>query len=143
VKHILDSRFSALKSLSIENLLKEEIIDMLLDLINWIKSWYEKNTTLRGSKVNVTDTLATKILLGTLGCTPAYDRFFIAGLRECGLSFSGLNKMNFKKMMFFCSDNHKEFEDAQAHVSRDGLRYPIVKIIDMYFWHLAESKRAK
>jgi hypothetical protein len=31
------------------------------------------------------DTLITKFLLGTVGCTPACDRYFILGFRRAGL----------------------------------------------------------
>ena len=31
---------------------------------------------------NVTDTLVSKIILGTLGCVPAYDKFLVNGLRK-------------------------------------------------------------
>ena len=30
----------------------------------------------------LSDTLITKILMGTLGCVPAYDRYFIAGIKK-------------------------------------------------------------
>ena len=46
------------------------------------------------SAVTVTDTLVTKILMGTLGCTPAYDRFLKAGLEEKGFS-SSFSRKNF------------------------------------------------
>jgi hypothetical protein len=35
-----------------------------------------------------TDTLATKVILGTLGCLPAVDRFFIDGFNKCGNKYS-------------------------------------------------------
>jgi len=84
----------------------------------------------------VTDTLATKILMGTLGCTPAYDRFFIDGLKIRSLSFSYLNRTNFSQMIGFCARHRDAFEAAQKHVSAYGLQYPLMKIIDMYFWRL-------
>ncbi len=39
-----------------------------------------------------TDILATKVLLGTLGCLPACDRFFVDGFRSRGLAYSRLNR---------------------------------------------------
>ena len=35
-----------------------------------------------------TDTLVTKVLLGTFGCLPACDRFFIAGFKKAGFNYS-------------------------------------------------------
>ena len=31
------------------------------------------------TKNNLSETLITKILMGTLGCVPAYDRYFVKG----------------------------------------------------------------
>ena len=89
-------------------------------------------------KANVTDTLATKIILGTLGCVPAYDRYFIAGLKSKGLSYSGLRKSNFKKLIEFCNDNSDEFLEAQTIISEDKT-YPFMKLVDMYFWRAGEE----
>ncbi|WP_167357013.1 hypothetical protein [Paenibacillus pectinilyticus] len=36
---------------------------------------------LMGQSVNVTETLVTKVILGTIGCVPANDRFFQNGLK--------------------------------------------------------------
>ena len=55
----------------------------IIELCDFIKKWYSKNTgKINGEdrKTIPSDTLITKILLGTLGCIPAYDRFFIFGL---------------------------------------------------------------
>lgn len=112
----------------------------LFDLIRSVKSWYKDNASTEDETANVTDTLATKILLGTLGCVPAYDRFFIAGLKLCGLSYSYLNKNNFEEMIAFCMEHKAEFMQAQANILSCGIDYPIMKIIDMYFWKLGEKQ---
>jgi hypothetical protein len=84
-EEILNPRYASLKNLTLDDFTldsrRTELADALLH---------------RGA-ANVSDTLATKILLGTLGCTPAYDRFFIAGLKKYGLKFSYLNKTNFSE----------------------------------------------
>ena len=45
---------------------------------------------------SISKILITKVLLGTLGCTPAYDRFFIIGARKTkvtsGLIFATFNE---------------------------------------------------
>src|SRR5262249_34162547 len=38
-----------------------------------------------------TDTLVTKVLLGTIGCLPACDRYFLSGFKREGFSYSYLN----------------------------------------------------
>lgn len=46
----------------------------------------------------MTDTLLTKILLGTFGCAPAYDTYFRMALRKYGFQDS-FNKEEFKKLI--------------------------------------------
>ena len=84
--------------------------------------------------VNVTDTLATKILLGTLGCTPAYDRYFKRGLAQCGLPQS-FTQNNFRTVLQFCMYQNEGFVNAQATKPE----YPIMRVIDMYFHGLGRQ----
>lgn len=118
----------------------ESKIDEIFDLIKWVKIWYETNIqSVNGEDrdINVTDTLATKILLGTLGCIPAYDRYFIDGLRTKGLSFSKLTKNNFMPVVKYYKENRSQFDDAQNKILESSrIRYPSMKLVDMYFWQI-------
>src|SRR5690606_38208487 len=53
----------------------------LLDLIDKLSKYYEEHG------ITPTDTLISKIILGTLGCLPAYDRFFIDGVKHHNKNF--------------------------------------------------------
>lgn len=81
--------------------------------------------------------LQTKVMLGTLGCFPALDRFFIDGW-----------KMKFKEnptgenIFTFVLDNMNEIKDCQKIVNRD-IAYPPMKIVDMYFWQLGYDEFQK
>ena len=97
----------------------EQAISDIIEFVAWIKTWYQENIThVNGevSIVNVTDTLATKILLGTLGCIPAYDRYFIDGLRTGGIGYSSLSKRNFSAVVRFYQNNIPSFKAAQASI---------------------------
>jgi len=87
---------------------------------------------------NATDTLVTKVLLGTIGCLPAVDRFFIDGFRRtAGLKYFCLNEKFVSRAIDFCSENLEELRVAQARIKSDaGAHYPLMKIIDMYFWQV-------
>ena len=115
-------------------------IEEMLSLINWIKNWYKNNIkSINGvsRKINVTDTLATKIILGTLGCVPAYDRYFIDGLRAKGLSYSGLKSNNFLAVVRFYLENKQSFDYVNTKIlENSGVNYPPMKLVDMYFWEL-------
>ncbi len=156
VEEILKDKYKPLRNASFAQFLDaggDENIELLFDLIGKIKICYEdigdyqklnkKTRRYNNKKAYVTDTLVTKILLGTLGCIPAYDRYFITGLKSHeGLTYSYLNKTNFKKMVKFCHEDLKEFEQAQKVISKNN-KYPLMKLVDMYFWRLGEKIEGK
>jgi len=137
VEHLLSKRH--LQGVNFTEATKQEL-EEIFDLIAWIKSWYQNNIEFingKKKKVNVTDTLATKIILGSLGCIPAYDRYFIDGIRNKGLSYSGLKPANFASVVNFYKQNQEEFSYAnQAILKRSGVNYPPMKLVDMYFWEI-------
>lgn len=82
-----------------------------------------------------TDTLITKILLGTLGNVPAYDRYFVDGIalhnkenprQKIDRKFSKKGLLQLNK---FYIDNINEFEKFES-------KFPKMKLVDMYFWKL-------
>ncbi len=84
-----------------------------------------------------TDTLVTKVLLGTLGCLPACDRFFLFGFKNAGLSYSSVNKPFIERLLGFCKANIAELRAEQETITNaGGLRYPLMKLVDMYFWQI-------
>jgi len=83
-----------------------------------------------------THTLITKILMGTMGCIPAFDRYLISGLkieynnaRKCAT----LDKNNYEKFFALC-------EDVNNIYTYYGKPYPKMKLLDMYFWELGYEK---
>jgi hypothetical protein len=84
-----------------------------------------------------TETLVTKVLLGTFGCLPACDQYFIAGFRRAGLGYSYLNTRFIKKLLAFSREHLTELRSEQATIKdHSGAHYPLMKIVDMYFWQL-------
>lgn len=84
----------------------------------------------------ISPTLTTKILLGTLGCIPAYDQFFIECLGEKNIQKSFNPKKSFSQMLDFYLDNKSEISE----LSRKFGGYPLMKILDMYFWVIGYKK---
>lgn len=138
VEEILNPKYKVLRNASFKQFFDDASVALLFELINKIKVSYEGIGDSEKKKARVTDTLVTKILLGTLGCVPAYDRFFIAGLKSQNLPYSYLNPTNFKEMIDFCSRHSEEFEVAQKIISTSR-EYPFMKLVDMYFWRLGEK----
>ena len=86
------------------------------------------------------DTLVTKILLGTLGCVPAYDDLFKSQLKKETTLISRNKKIpasfsekSFKKFIDECDAREEIFKDFKKNV-KICKSYPDMKIIDMYFW---------
>jgi hypothetical protein len=86
---------------------------------------------------NASDTLITKVLLGTFACLPACDRFFIDGFRRSGQQYSYVNAPFIKRMLGFCTTYAEELRQQQSRVGLDsGVKYPLMKLADMYFWQI-------
>ncbi len=82
-----------------------------------------------------TDTLVTKVLLGTLGCLPACDRFFIEGFKSHPFPYSYFNQSFVERLLGFCSDHLTDLRGEQERIETvSGVHYPIMKLVDMYFW---------
>lgn len=102
-------------------------MESILNLIQKLSSYYK--TT---HDVTPTDTLISKIILGTLGCLPAFDRFFVDGVKEKEYSFKTLKKKNLESLFTFVEANLPELENIQ----KLHPQYSIMKIVDMYFWQI-------
>ena len=83
-----------------------------------------------------TDTLVTKVLLGTIGCFPALDRYFNDGYKShSGSSVPNpLNSAFIEGVLRFCQENLSDFQAEQSRIEQEyGTRYPLMKLVDMYF----------
>lgn len=86
---------------------------------------------------NVSEVLITKILMGTLGCTPAYDRYFKVGIKSLNVSTGNFNKNSTKKLIWFYTANSDIFEQLRNSlpcVDGSPIKYPEMKLVDMGFW---------
>lgn len=137
VEKLLDNR--ELQQLNFSSI-EDAGLDKIIWLSKWIKQWYRNNIkTINGEPktINVTDTLVTKILLGTLGCIPAYDRYFIDGMRKSGIRYSKLSKSNLKSVSDYYKYHQTEFDEAQRTIfDKSDVLYPAMKLVDMYFWEI-------
>ena len=92
------------------------------------------------------DTLVTKILLGTLGCVPAFDRFLKKGIRWLKEKYqdNDINEINatienrgepgstFVALSNFAKDNNETLK-----LNNDGAaEYPVMKCVDMFLWQV-------
>ena len=82
-----------------------------------------------------TDTLVTKILLGVFGCVPAYDRYFVDGIRKNKIASGTFSKKSLKQLIKFYN-SHPEFENLRQKLISEGAYYTKMKIMDMCFWQI-------
>jgi len=109
-------------------------VDLILELIKELSKHYNEITHSTKKKVTATDTLISKIILGTLGCLPAYDRYFIDGLRASGLSGFSITECSLQNLFQFINEYKTSLLKTQKEISKNGTHYPIMKLVDMHFW---------
>ena len=103
------------------------LVHAILYLYEGIRSAY--------SPFKPTDTLVTKVLLGTVGCSPALDTYFALGWKhsEFGVPCR-MDSVFLEHALRFCRANILELQAQQAAIEQaQGLRYPLMKLVDMYF----------
>lgn len=130
---------------NIDKEISREQISEIMQFKELLSIIYKKINYTRGSAVekpiSPTDTLLSKIMLGTLACVPAYDRYFIDGLRAIGLKNFTFGDNSLKELFDFVEANQKEIEECQIYmVSNTKKHYSIMKILDMYFWQIGFEK---
>ena len=91
----------------------------------------------------VSPVLITKILMGTLGCVPAYDRFFEEGARHLGLEKKSYNEDSLLELADFYEAHNDRLEEARRGMRTDDLIYPQMKLLDMGFWQVGYDQETK
>jgi hypothetical protein len=125
--------------------IKQENIKAILKVKDELATHYSNIYFTKGTDkpkpISPTDTLLSKIMLGTLGCVPAYDRYFIDGLKEMKMEHTGFNEASLNELFKYIDKNKKEIDQAQKLVKTKTQRhYPLMKILDMYFWQIGYDK---
>ena len=146
-KYLFNSEYEELFGIEWSKLNEEELkekLDLLKNLSKDLKEYYKKlRFAINGKeiKTEISDDLVTKILLGTLGCVPAYDRYFKKAVRKTKITNGNYNNESIKKII----DYYKGYEDVLER-TREGLKikgtnikYPQMKIIDMTLWKIGEN----
>lgn len=84
-KELLKPEYNPLLGIECRELKKDSNKGLLRKLNSFLSEYYyEARKTVKGEdlKSPISYTLITKVLMGTLGCVPAYDRYFIEGIKK-------------------------------------------------------------
>jgi len=130
VEILLNKKYDVLRGINAQDLKEDDNLELVFELKRKIIDAY----SIQENCHKPTDTLITKILLGTLGCVPAYDRLLTDGLRNENITIFSFNKRSIKQLAQYYLDNQNEFENIQKDFNMTGIDYPQMKLIDMYFW---------
>jgi hypothetical protein len=126
-------KYHSLWDANIATLSNPKTIRIIFDLAKALKKLYPHS---------ITDTLLTKILLGTVGCTPAYDKFFQIGCRKQKVRFyTSFSERSLISMIKFYQANCGVFSSTNETIKRkSGISYPTMKLVDMFFWSVGSNQ---
>lgn len=140
VKELLKSDYDCLSGIDCEEFKRNKDAQNALNELNkFLNKHYESvRNTVKGTAASnkVSDTLITKVLMGTLGCVPAYDRYFIEGIKIMKVSTRNYNLASLIKLVEFYEENHVRLEEIRKNFKVYGLPYPQMKLLDMAFWQI-------
>lgn len=138
VEIILEEKYTPLLGITAEGLMEESMLNLLEEVSARIRQAYaNEQPSFEGVTNNATDTLVTKILLGTLGCVPAYDRYYVKAARHYGISAGGYDRRSVRDIARYYLQYKDEFEIVRRELSAYGTEYPVMKIMDMCLWQVA------
>ena len=137
VKILLKKQYKCLYDIECVELKKTEVQNKLRELEMSIKKEYaviRKSVKKTDVQKDVSNTLITKILMGTLGCVPAYDRYFVDGVKALKVTTGTYSKESLIGLVDFYKENQDRFEEARKNFWIGDLQYPQMKVLDMGFW---------
>lgn len=143
VEEILKPEYDCLFGLACTDLRNNDVRAQLKKLSDDIADYFDEiRKEVRGRAVasSVSPVLITKILMGTLGCVPAYDRFFQVGVATYKVTTQEYSRNSLLKLVDFYEEHNDRLEEARRGMRTDDLIYPQMKLLDMGFWQIGFEK---
>jgi len=110
-----------------------DLVPLVLEAISAVRVGYGRFAPETGP----TDTLVTKVLLGTFGCLPACDTYFARGFKNSGFKYEWATVAFVENVLQFCQEHYAELREEQEWVEATGHElYPVMKLVDMHFWQI-------
>ena len=143
VEKILKPEYDCLFGVACVGLREDEVQDRLEKLNKYIAKYFGPiRNEVAGREVTtpVSPVLITKILMGTLGCVPAYDRFFQDGVATYKVTTREYSPESVRRLVDFYEEHNDRLEEARRGMRTDDLIYPQMKLLDMGFWQIGLEK---
>lgn len=146
VEEILKSEYDCLFGLACADLRNSDVRVQLKKLSEDIADDFRPiRNEVAGREVAspVSPVLITKILMGTLGCVPAYDRFFQDSVAIYKVTTQEYSLKSVLRLVDFYEAHNDSLEEARRGMQCDGLMYPQMKVLDMGFWQIGFEANSK
>lgn len=145
VEELLKDKYDCLFGLECAKLRNKDVQDRLSEIESFMMNYYDdirKQVKETEVKNKLSTTLITKILMGTFGCVPAYDRYFIDGVKNQDVTTGTYGIKSLLKLVDFYEINSARLEKARKGLKVYDLPYPQMKLLDMGFWQIGFEKDA-
>ena len=139
VEKILKPEYDCLFGLACTDVRNSDVWEQLTKLYDYIAHHFHpirKEVAGREVATPVSSVLITKILMGTLGCVPAYDRFFQDGVATYKVTTQEYSLESVRKLAKFYEAHNDRLEEARRGMRTEDLIYPQMKLLDMGFWQI-------
>lgn len=139
VEKILKPEYDCLFGLTCADLRNSDVRKQYTKLYDKIVGYFDPIRNEVAGRVvesQVSPVLITKILMGTLGCVPAYDRFFQDGVATYKVTTREYSLESVRKLAKFYEAHNDRLEEARRGMQTDDLIYPQMKLLDMGFWQV-------
>ena len=146
VEEILKPEYDCLFGLACTDVRNDDVRAQLMKLSDDIaKHFLPIRNEVAGRVVGsqVSQVLITKILMGTLGCAPAYDRFFEEGAKYLGLEKKSYNEDSLLELADIYEEHNDRLEEARRGMRVGDLTYPQMKLLDMGLWQMGFEENTK
>lgn len=147
VEKILKPEYDCLFGLACTDVRNSDVWKQLEKLYDYIAEYYFRpiRDKVAGREVasSVSPVLVTKILMGTLGCVPAYDRFFQDGVATYKVTTREYSPKSVLKLVDFYEEHNDGLEEARRGMQVGDLTYPQMKLLDMGFWQIGFEENSK
>ena len=143
VEEVLKPEYDCLFGVACVGLREDEVQARLTEVYKRISAhfWPIRNEVAgREVPTPVSPVLITKILMGTLGCVPAYDRFFQDGVATYKVTTREYSPNSVLKLVDFYEEHNDRLEEARRGMRTDDLIYPQMKLLDMGLWQIGFEK---
>ena len=146
-----------LMGISFDDFADKEVREKVIQLESKLKKSYEqaandvteivageashiKGATGKSRTFSVTDTLTTKVMLGTLACCPAFDVHFKKAEVALDIGKRDFSDKSLAGLAALCDSNKEQLEELSESLRiAAGHRCPDMKALDLLLWHFGRS----